>query len=274
MYVSSELWGGWAVSLEGSVDNIGTHVVQVWHHWLVHWTVPWDVSWLSHSVSVASLVVLVEDWRLSSSPLSVGIWHRWVLWENSSQVPPEHVWVVQECSGVELMVVHNDWSFVSETSTSSSWHEEEQVSVWDPASNVEILNWKLSNNGKTQKASDLSSGSIVGPVPVWLLNWSDNDVLGSASWEPGGEDVNISLSLWGPWWQPLLNFVGGQTKANKVVLLDVIGDLVIDHSSLPIIESVLFVLGGEIGRSVVLSILQRNLGPNCVCHNYIKINYK
>merc|ERR1719498_673972 len=117
---SSLLWGGRAVSLEGSVDNIGSHIVKVWHDWLVLRSVPRNVSWLSHSVSIASLMVLMEDWSLSSSPLSVGIWHRWVLWENSGQVQPEDIWVVKESSGVELMVVHNDWSLVSQTSSSSS----------------------------------------------------------------------------------------------------------------------------------------------------------
>jgi hypothetical protein len=66
----------------------------------------------------------MEDWLLSSSPFSVGIWNWRVLWENSGQIPPEEIWVVQQSSGVELMVVENNWSLISETSSKSLGDED------------------------------------------------------------------------------------------------------------------------------------------------------
>ena len=140
---SLELWGRVTVSLEGTVDNIGSLVHKVWHDGLVHGAVPWDVSWFSHSVSVDYLVVLVEDWGLSSSPLSMGVWDWWVSWENSAEIPPVEIWVVQESSLVEAVIVEHNGSLVSKTPTNSSRHKEDQISPGNPASNVEVFNWKL-----------------------------------------------------------------------------------------------------------------------------------
>mgnify|MGYP000023275364 FL=1 len=179
-------WGsGVAVSLEGTVDNICSGIDKIWHDWLILRTVPWNISWLSNSVSVTGLVVLMEYWGLSSSPLSVGIWNWWVLWENSAEVPPEEIWVVHQSSSVELMVVHDNWSLVSETSSESLRNEEHQVEVRQPASDVEVLNWELSDSSQSNEDSKLTSGGVVGPVPVGLGDWSDNDVFSLALWEPG-----------------------------------------------------------------------------------------
>ena len=68
---SLELGGGIAVSLEGTVDDIGSSVHEIWHNWLILRSIPRNVSWLSDSVSVTGLVVLMEYWLLSGSPLSV-----------------------------------------------------------------------------------------------------------------------------------------------------------------------------------------------------------
>ena len=179
-------WGsGVAVSLEGTVDNICSGIDKIWHDWLILRTVPWNISWLSNSVSVTGLVVLMEYWGLSSSPLSVGIWNWWVLWENSAKVPPEEIWVVHQSSSVELMVVHDNWSLVSETSSESLRNEEHQVEVRQPASDVEVLNWELSDSSQSNEDSKLTSGGVVSPVPVGLGDWSDNDVFSLALWEPG-----------------------------------------------------------------------------------------
>ena len=108
----------------------------------------------------------MEDWLLSSSPLSVGVWDRRVLWKNSADVPPEQVWVVQQSSGVELVVVENNRSLVSQTSAEALRHKNDEIEVSQPASNVEILNWEFSDDGQTKKASELSSGGVISPVPV------------------------------------------------------------------------------------------------------------
>ena len=130
--------------------------------------IPRHVSWLSNSVSVASLVVLMKYRLLSGSPLSVGIWNWRVLWENSAHIPPEEIWVVQQGSCVELMVVEDDWSLISQTSSESLRHKDDQVEVSQPASNIEILNRELSDDSQTKKASELSSGGVVSPVPIGL----------------------------------------------------------------------------------------------------------
>ena len=124
MNYSLELRRRVRVSLERTVDYIGSLVDQVWHHWLAHRSIPWNVSWLSHSVSVYSTMVLVEHWSLSSAPLSVSVWNRWVAWQNTANIPPEQVWIVKESSLVESMVIEHDWSLISQTSTNTSRHEE------------------------------------------------------------------------------------------------------------------------------------------------------
>ena len=111
-------------------------------------------------------MVLMEDWVLSGSPFSVSIGHRWVLWENSCQVPPKQVWVVHQSSGMELVVVHDEWSLVSQTSSETLAYEEYEPEVREPASDVEVLDWEFSNNGKSKKASELGTSSIISPVPV------------------------------------------------------------------------------------------------------------
>ena len=128
-YCSLECGGRVAVSLEGSVNNIGTGIDEIWHNWLILRSIPRNVSWLSLPVSVTGLVVLMEDWSLSGSPFSMGIWHWWVLWENSNHVPPEEIWVVEEGSGVELMVIEDDWSLVSQSSSETLAHEIYQPGV-------------------------------------------------------------------------------------------------------------------------------------------------
>ena len=118
-----------AVSLEGTVDDIGSSVHKIWHNWLILRTIPRNISWLSEPVSIAGLVILMEDWSLSSSPLSVSIWNRWVLWQDSGHVPPEEIWVVRESSRMEFVVPHDYWSLNSKTSSESLGDEEHEVGV-------------------------------------------------------------------------------------------------------------------------------------------------
>ena len=95
-------------------------------------------------------MILMEDWGLSSSPLSVCIWKRWVLWENLSDVPEEEIWVVDQCLGVEGVVIEEDRSSSAHnTSSQSLGHEVYDVEVSNPASDVEVLDWKLSDSEKS-----------------------------------------------------------------------------------------------------------------------------
>jgi hypothetical protein len=55
-------------------------------------------------------MVLMEDGSLSSSPLSVGVWKRWVLWQDSCDVPVEEVWIIDQSLGVDGLIVHHDRS--------------------------------------------------------------------------------------------------------------------------------------------------------------------
>jgi len=128
--MSSLEWGSRvAVSLEGTIDNICTSVDEIRHDWLILRAVPRNISWLSDSVSVTGLVILMEDWSLSGSPLSVSIWNWRVLWENSTDVPPEEIWVVHQGSSVELMIIHHDWSLISQSSSESLGNEEHEIEV-------------------------------------------------------------------------------------------------------------------------------------------------
>lgn len=228
-----------AVSLESTIDDIGSSVHEVWHDWLVLGTVPRHISWLSESVPIAGPMVLMEHWVLPNSPLEVSVGHRRVLRENSSEVPPKEVWVVVQSSLVDVVVVHGDWPLEPESSSNAVTHEEVQVSPSDPASHIEVLNWKLSDGSKSEQDSDLTSGGIVGPVEVRLAGWSGDEVVHLVSWEPRREDVELLLSLWSPSWKPLLNLVSRNTETDEVVVLDVVSDLVVHHSSLSIIISVL-----------------------------------
>lgn len=146
--------------------------MHVWHHWLVHGTVPRHVARLSQSVPVRVLMVLVEHWRLSHSPLQVSVLDRRVLGENSSTVPEEEIGEVDESLGVQGVVVHDDGSGVLETSSESTDNEESHVEVGNPASDVETLNRQFPDYHEAQNASNLGSGGIVSPVEVTLVGRS------------------------------------------------------------------------------------------------------
>ena len=163
---SLELRGGVVVPLECSVDDLGAHVDHVGHDRLALRAVPRNVSGLSESVSVGGSVILVIDGGLSGSPLSVSVGARWVSGQNLSQVPVEEIWVVDQGLGVQGVVVQHDGARVSETSAETTQHEVHEPSVSQPASYIEVLDGKLSNEEKTQKATYLSASSVVGPVEI------------------------------------------------------------------------------------------------------------
>ena len=134
---SLEGGGRVAVSLENTVDNIRALIDKVRHDWLVVRAVPRNVSGLSGSVSVASLVVLVEDWSLSGPPLTVSIGHWWVSWQDSANIPPEKIWVVEKSPVVELTIVSHQRSLVSQTSSEASAHKEHHPEVSQDATGIE-----------------------------------------------------------------------------------------------------------------------------------------
>ena len=108
----------------------------------------------------------MEDWSLSSSPLSVSIRNWRVLRESPAKIPPEEVWVVQQSSEVELIVVGNQWALVSETTAQTSVDEVENPKIGNDTSSVEGFDREFSNSHEAEEASNLGSRSIVGPVKV------------------------------------------------------------------------------------------------------------
>lgn len=164
--LSFELWDCVDVSLEGSVDDVGTHIDHVWHDWLIHRTIPRNVSWLSVSVSISGSVVLMVDWGLSSSPLSVSVGKRWVSGKHLGKIPVEQVWVIHKRLGLECVIIHDNGSSPSQTSTETSSNEIDDPSISQPASNVEVLNGQLSDEEESKKTSNLGSSCVVGPVKV------------------------------------------------------------------------------------------------------------
>ena len=73
---------------------------------------------------------------------------------------------------MELVVVEDNRSLVSQSSSETLAHEPDQPGICEPASDIKVLNWELSNDGEAEKTSELTSGSVVSPVPVGLAHWS------------------------------------------------------------------------------------------------------
>ena len=91
----------------------------------------------------------MEDWSLASSPLTMSIRNWRVPWENTAHIPPVEVWEVDHCSLLEPLVIEHDWLLVSKTSSKSSGNEECEVGIRNPASDVEVLNRKFSDDSET-----------------------------------------------------------------------------------------------------------------------------
>ena len=236
---SLEGGGGVAVSLEGTVNDIRALIDEIRHDGLVLGAVPGNVSGLSSSVSVASLVVLVEDGSLPSPPLAVGIGHWRVSWEHSADVPPEKIWIVEQGSVVELTIVSHEWSLVSQASSESSANKEHHPEVSEDATSVERLDGQFTNYGQTKEASQLGSSGVVGPVPVRLLHWSHDHLVSLGVVEPRVQDLQIFLGLVGPAGLPLLDLVGGNAETDQLTILRIVGDLVVNDASLSVIVGIL-----------------------------------
>jgi hypothetical protein len=88
----------------------------------------------------------VEYRSLSSSPLNMGVRDWRVSRSYLGKIPPEEIRVVGHSSGMEVVVVHEDRVLIaSETSADSLDDEVVDVEVADPTSDVEVLDWQLSN---------------------------------------------------------------------------------------------------------------------------------
>ena len=81
------------------------------------------------SVSVHILVVLMVDWSLASSPLSVRVGHGRVLWEDAGNRPVEQVWVVDQRLVVEGVIVHHQRTVIAETTSDTPNDEVADPSV-------------------------------------------------------------------------------------------------------------------------------------------------
>lgn len=217
---------------------MGAVVVQVGHDGLVHSTVPLHVSGLSESVSVHVLVVLMVHGVLSGSPLSVGIGHGRVGGQNPAQVPVEKVGVVSQGLRVLGVVVQHDGSGVTETSTDTTEDEEDDPTVSQPASSVEALDGELTNEPETDGTSELGTGGVVGPVEIRSVHGSSN-FLHVSSGEPGAEDSEVLLGLRRPVGGIFLKGVLRDTEANKLIVLNVLGDLGVQLSTVPVIIGIL-----------------------------------
>lgn len=64
------------------------------------------------------------------------------------------------------MIVHNKWAVRFETTAKTTDNKPDHPNVCNAASGVEILDRQLTNDGDTESTTDLSTGSVIGPVPV------------------------------------------------------------------------------------------------------------
>ena len=224
--------------------------MEVRHGRLVLGTVPSHVPWLSMSVSVHVLVVLMVDWSLASSPLSVRVGHGRVLWEDAGNRPVEQVWVVDKSLVVEGVIVHHNWAVITETTSNTPKDEEADPTVSQPASNVEVLDGKLADHGEAEKDADLGPGRVARPVEVGLVSRS-SDLGKIILWEPACEDSKVVLGLRCPFELSFFKAVLRDTEADQLAILDVIRNLCIHTSSKTIIVCVLIVKDRDDVRKIV-----------------------
>lgn len=253
--VSLELWWRVALSLESTVGHIGIVVVHEWHNWLRHSTIPLNIAWSSENISPWSLVVLVENWLLASSPFAVSIWHWWVLWKDASKSPFTQVWVVHQSFSVEIVAKEYNWTVSFKTTANTSNNEPHAVAISNYTSSIEILDWELTDNQKTKSTTDLSASSVAGPVKVRLIDWSWCLLL---TWVPRHHNCQFTLSSWSEGWESLLKNMLGNTKADHFVVCDVLSGLWVHLSLVKIIPSIL--------KRLVSENLELNTCSSWVCY--------
>ena len=203
--------------------------MHVWHDWLVHGTIPLYVPRLSETEAIDVLVVLMEHGLLACLPLTVSIRLRSSLGQLSTEIPPKEVWIVHKSLGVNTVVIHNKRTVGKETAANASQTEVSDPAICKTNSHIERLNWELSNDKETESNTKLSTCGIVSPVEVGLVSWAYYIFIAVEScFVPGNHSHNILFSLIGPLGQILLENVFGHSKADKVVIGDVIRSLGID----------------------------------------------
>ena len=255
--ISLELGNRVAVSLESTIENIGTVIVHEWDSWLVHGTVPLHVARASVTVSVNVLVRKMEHRVLASPPLTVCIRNWGVLGQDTSNVPVEQVRVVSKRLGIESIVVHHDGTVVTKTLTESSNYEVGDPEVSKTNTHVEALDWELTNNSETKEATNLGAGGVISPVEIRFVDGS-GDFFHLAAGEPASEDGELTLGLRSPGGHDFLEVVFGHTETDQVVVLDVLGLLRVDLSTLHIVVGVLLFLS-SVPSGTILS-FKRNFG--------------
>jgi len=186
---------------------------------------------------------IVVNRVLASSPLTMGIRNWGVLGKHTGHGPVEQVWVVGQGLSVQGVIVQTDGTVITETLTESPDHEVGDPDVSDTATCVEVLDGELTDDGETEDTTDLGAGGVVCPVPVRLVAGS-GDFLHLAAGEPASEDGELLFGLRGPCGHDFLEVVFGHTKADQVVVGNILGLLGVDLSALHIIVSILFSLSG------------------------------
>ena len=121
------------------------------HGGLVHAAIPVDIARSTVAVPVDVLVVLVVDWRLSSTPLAVRIWDRRVPGEDTRDRPVEEVRVVDESLGVEGVIIEDDRPVGAKTTADTPNDEPADPSVSEPAADVEILDGELADDSEAEE---------------------------------------------------------------------------------------------------------------------------
>ena len=190
------------------------------------------------AVTIHVLVILVIDWSLASSPLTVRIGHGWVLGKNAADRPVEQIWVVHQSLGVEGMIVQDNGSIAAETAADTPNDEVADPAISQPASHVEVFDGELANDGESEEDTKLCPGGVVRPVEVRLVGGS-RDHAQIVSGEPALKHGEVVLSLCSQLKLTLFQDVLTNTEADKFTILNVFRSLGVDSSPLAIIIGVL-----------------------------------
>ena len=78
---------------------------------------------------------------------------------------------------MELVIVSNQRSLISQTTAETSVDKIEDPNVGENTSSVEGFDWELSNCHKTEEASNLGSGGVVGPVSDLIVHHSSLSII-------------------------------------------------------------------------------------------------
>lgn len=210
----------------------------------------------------------MEDRLLTSHPLAVSIGNRGVGRQHAGHIPVEQIRVVSKSLGVIGMVVQDNRPVVAETATNTTDNEVHDPNVCETSANVEVLDGQFTNGHKTEKATKLSTRSVVRIVEVGTI-YGARYLTHLALGEPAGNNSEVLLGTGSPCRHALLKVVFGQTETDELVVGDVIRGLGVNLTTLKIIISVLVFLAAFPIAAVVLaglcSRIKRNLG-GCFTH--------